>query len=193
VSVEGHRARGCVGHRQGASSRPVGFMMVVRDITDQMRLEDELRDAELRYRALVEGLTEGVVILRDGRIAYANPAAERLCGCARVQLEERAWRDLVSTADVLVTESAIGAVAAGASASEELRCTLLGTGGDPRAEVRVTCLTRFPHPRSFCQRVRRLAGTVRLRPTQGRGTSIESVSRRRSPGGWGWRPPRSWG
>jgi PAS domain S-box-containing protein len=121
----------------GSSSQPVGFMMLVRDVTEQIRLENELRDSERRYRGLVEGLTEGVVIVREGRVVYVNPAAEVLCGQKGPELLGTAWRDRVATGDLLVMESALDAVATGASGSEELRCTIIGADRDQRAEVRV--------------------------------------------------------
>jgi PAS domain S-box-containing protein len=121
----------------GSSSQAVGFMMLVRDVTEQIRLENELRDSERRYRGLVEGLTEGVVIVSGGRIVYVNPAAEELCGQKGPELLGTAWRDRVATGDLLVTESTLDAVAAGAGAGETLRCTILGPDGEQRAEVRV--------------------------------------------------------
>ena len=52
----------------GSSGQPTGFMMIVRDVTEQIRLETQLREAERRYRGLVEGMDEGMVIVKDGRI-----------------------------------------------------------------------------------------------------------------------------
>jgi PAS domain S-box-containing protein len=120
----------------GSSARPLGFMMLVRDITEQDRLEHELRDSESRYRGLVEGLTEGVIIVQDGRIVFANSAAEALCGSQGRELLGAAWRDRVSTRDVLVVEDALESLRGGAG-SEELRCNLLGPDGAERAEVRI--------------------------------------------------------
>lgn len=37
------------------------------------RAEDSLRESRERYRALVEASTEGIALLLDGRIAFANP------------------------------------------------------------------------------------------------------------------------
>jgi PAS domain S-box-containing protein len=125
----------------GSSSRPVGFMMLVRDITEQIRLENELRDSERRYRGLVESLTEGVIILKEGRIVYVNAAAESLCGRKAPELLGGAWRDRVSTGDVLVVEAALDALAAGTSGGEELRCTILGPEGEARADVRIKAAT----------------------------------------------------
>ncbi len=121
----------------GSADVPVGFMMLVRDITEQMRLETELRDSERRYRGLIETLAEGVVLVAAGRIAYANPASEALCGRAPGELAGCAWRDCIATRDLLVMQSALESVTAGSSTALELDCTLLGPDGAPRVEARV--------------------------------------------------------
>jgi PAS domain S-box-containing protein len=121
----------------GATAQPVGFMMVVRDITQQLQLEGELRGSEERYRSLVEGLGEGVLILQQGRLSYANPAAASLCERPAKELEGMCWRELVATADVLVAEEAFSALEGQSGAREDLRLTLVGRDGTPCAEVRI--------------------------------------------------------
>jgi PAS domain S-box-containing protein len=121
----------------GSSSQPVGFMMLVRDITEQIRTENELRDSERRYRGLIESLSEGVIIVKEGRIVYANPAAEALCGGTGATLLGSVLREHVATGDVLVVQSALESLAIGASTGTELTFRLLGPDGLERAEVRV--------------------------------------------------------
>ncbi len=49
-----------------------------QDITDSIQAEAALRESEARYRTFVENATEGVVVIQDGLVEYANPAALRL-------------------------------------------------------------------------------------------------------------------
>ncbi len=51
--------------------------VVLRDVTERKRLEAERAEAEERYRALVELSPDPVILVEDGRFAFANrPAAE---------------------------------------------------------------------------------------------------------------------
>jgi PAS domain S-box-containing protein len=104
-------------------------LILVRDVTDQVRAQNELRESESRYRGLIERLADGVLIVRGGRIAYANRAAELLLEAPGRQLAGTPLRDRVATRDVLVLEERLGAVERGATADDEIACTLVAGGG----------------------------------------------------------------
>jgi PAS domain S-box-containing protein len=59
----------------------VGILGVGIDVTEQVRMEDQLRDSEERFRALVEGGTDLIAILDDDfRVRYASPSHARVLG-----------------------------------------------------------------------------------------------------------------
>ncbi len=56
--------------------------IVMRDVTERRRAARALEEAEARWRALVELCPEAVLLLRDGRYAFANRRAAELVGAA---------------------------------------------------------------------------------------------------------------
>ena len=62
-------------------SNPLRLAVVISDITEQKRAEEELADSEAKYRHLVETTDTGYLILdEEGRVADANLEYVRLTG-----------------------------------------------------------------------------------------------------------------
>ena len=56
------------------------FTGVLLDVTERKKGEQLLQRSESRFRTLVENLSEGVLLLRDDKIEYANKSAQLLLG-----------------------------------------------------------------------------------------------------------------
>ncbi|TAK82473.1 MAG: PAS domain S-box protein [Betaproteobacteria bacterium] len=55
----------------------------LQDVTEQRRAEDELREAELRYRSVFENVVEGIFLVnRKEEVVSGNPALARMLGYA---------------------------------------------------------------------------------------------------------------
>lgn len=61
--------------------------MIVHDVSDRIRAEQQLRESEARFRAVVTGMSEGVVVHdASGAIRVFNPSAERILRLSGAQL-----------------------------------------------------------------------------------------------------------
>ena len=65
------------------SGKACGIRTTVFDITARKRVEQALRESEERYRQLVELSPDAILVLREGRLVFANSAAVRLFGAEK--------------------------------------------------------------------------------------------------------------
>ncbi|MBD2846870.1 PAS domain S-box protein [Paenibacillus sp. IB182496] len=72
---------------------------VLRNITERKAMENALKEAELKYRVLVEEGLVGVYMTQEGRIVYANPQLSELLGYAAGELEGIAVIELIADED----------------------------------------------------------------------------------------------
>lgn len=88
--------------RSDAIALPDGRVVqlaVVFDITRRKEQERELRASEARLRRLVESTPEAIIIAQQGRIVYANPAAERISGYRAAELSRIHYLEMVPPED----------------------------------------------------------------------------------------------
>ncbi|MDQ7785432.1 MAG: PAS domain S-box protein [Desulfomonilaceae bacterium] len=55
------------------------------DVTDRMRIEEDLRRSDERYRSLVEQSVDGIVVVQGGTVRFANPALAGMFGYSNAQ------------------------------------------------------------------------------------------------------------
>jgi len=67
---------------RGADGRALRVSGIAADIDVRKRAEQSLREAEERYRALIEFAPDGLLVHSGGIVEYANPAAARLLRAA---------------------------------------------------------------------------------------------------------------
>ncbi|NTV62366.1 MAG: PAS domain S-box protein [Oscillochloris sp.] len=68
---------------------------IVRDISERRRTSEALRESEQRYRALVENMSQGVLVYQDGRVVFSNPALAQMIDCHIDDLYACPFEDLV--------------------------------------------------------------------------------------------------
>ena len=78
------------------------------DITDQIRIEQQLRESEERYRSVTENLLTGVFIYQDDRFVYCNTRVEEILGLHRDQIIGRpVWEFVHSDDREMIRERAV--------------------------------------------------------------------------------------
>jgi diguanylate cyclase (GGDEF)-like protein/PAS domain S-box-containing protein len=68
-------------------------------ISKQERAEEEMKKSEEKYRLVVENVHDGITVLQDGVIKYANPRESEITGYERDSLMERPYGDLIHSDD----------------------------------------------------------------------------------------------
>jgi PAS domain S-box-containing protein len=84
---------GCLKVKDSAG-QPLGLLATGRDITEYRRAELALREIEERQRYVTENISEGLALLIDGRLTYANQALASLLGYELNELEAMEFTEL---------------------------------------------------------------------------------------------------
>lgn len=66
------------------------IMSIARDITDRKRAEEDIRVAEMRYRALIENAPDGIALISaEGSFIYLSPSGEKLTGYTGLEIQKQ--------------------------------------------------------------------------------------------------------
>jgi PAS domain S-box-containing protein len=64
-----------------------GNLLIIRDISEHRRIEQTIKDSELRYRTLVDQSNDGILIIQDGICKFANRTFLNICGYSNSEIE----------------------------------------------------------------------------------------------------------
>lgn len=59
---------------------PNQALTIVRDITAQLKADQDLKESEIKYRNVVERANDGIVVIQDQLVKYVNPMAMKIGG-----------------------------------------------------------------------------------------------------------------
>ncbi|MFA5056430.1 MAG: PAS domain S-box protein [Dehalococcoidia bacterium] len=80
-----------------AEGKPSAIVNVIRDITERKRIEQALMESEAKYRTLVEQSEQGICILQNGRIVFANNGLAKINGYSLKELYNMSPEELLDT------------------------------------------------------------------------------------------------
>lgn len=126
---------------RGHGEEPSGFLLVIQDVSEHVRVETQLRDAEVRSRGILEDLPGGVALVAEGRIVYANAAMRALLHVSEMEAAGFAILTRIATTHVLLVREALTRIAsAGGDPDAEATVTLLDAAGRPGREARFVAI-----------------------------------------------------
>lgn len=84
-------------------SGQVHSLGIFMDITDKKRVEEEIKETKEKYRLLVERGSDGILILQDELIVFANKQAARIFGYPIEEFTGKPMRSFISRAQLRKT------------------------------------------------------------------------------------------
>jgi PAS domain S-box-containing protein len=83
---------------KGENGEPIGFVNVVRDITERKRMEEALRESEARFRGILKNSLDMIysLNLRTGKYEYVSPASGKIFGYSPEEFVALSADELVS-------------------------------------------------------------------------------------------------
>ncbi|MBR7798902.1 response regulator [Undibacterium fentianense] len=77
-----------------------GTVWVVMDISARRQLEDDLHRSEYNYRLLIDNVTEGIIVVQNAKIAFANRIIQTLTGYSHEELIGMSFTSSIYAEDV---------------------------------------------------------------------------------------------
>ena len=81
--------------------KPFGVLFNAWDITDRRRVEEALRESEEKYRVVAEGASDGIAVIREGRLEYVNPCLAHMAGYSLEELSGASFIEFISKESVV--------------------------------------------------------------------------------------------
>jgi len=72
---------------------------VIEKVVSEKKISDSLREAEEKYRMVVENADEGIAVVQDGMLQFCNPKMTDIIGYTQTELIARPFVDFVYPAD----------------------------------------------------------------------------------------------
>lgn len=74
-------------------------IVAIRDISEQVKIEEDIKDREAKYSSVVNNSQEGIFVIQDLKLKYVNPAMERISGYSQEELLAVSYENLVHADD----------------------------------------------------------------------------------------------
>jgi two-component system sporulation sensor kinase A len=76
----------------------IGIQTIMRDVTERREMEEKLRDNEEKLRAITVSANDAILLIDDkGEFSYWNPAAEKMFGYTKEEVENKVMYELIAS------------------------------------------------------------------------------------------------
>ncbi|MCM3585897.1 EAL domain-containing protein [Mesobacillus maritimus] len=82
------------------NGKVIGVYSIIKDVTELKQAEQELLEAEAKYRSLVEHSLVGVYILQDNRMVYVNPGLCEIIGYSYEEAITKSLDEIIHPDDI---------------------------------------------------------------------------------------------
>ena len=132
------------------SGKRIGWVSIVRDISERKRAEKALRESEEKYRILVEQANDGILIVQDGMIKFANRRLAEANGRTVEELVNTNFLDYVRPDEVPIVANRYRQRFAGEDVEQVYETVLLHKEGyEIPVEVNAGAITYQERPAIF--------------------------------------------
>ncbi|VVB90860.1 Methanogenesis regulatory histidine kinase FilI [uncultured archaeon] len=112
-----------------------GFLEIQHDITERKRAEEALQQSEEKYRTLIDNIQDGVFLIQDAKIQFANEAFARMAGYTVEEITGKDFRELVAPEDLEIVADRYHRRQAGEDVPHEYEFCALHKDGKTRIFV----------------------------------------------------------
>lgn len=99
------------------------------DVHERKQMEEAIRVNETRFRVLTETITAGILIHRQGKFLYVNPAGAAITGYSREEIQQMTFQDIIHPDFLELVRQRAQARHSGADASSRYEIKIMTRSG----------------------------------------------------------------
>lgn len=108
------------------------ILAIARDIGERKRAEGRLRESEEKYRIVVDNASEGIAVIQDATIKFANARTMEILGHSQQELTSRPFIEFIHPDDMPMVMERYKSRVKGERSSESTRFRVIHASGSTR-------------------------------------------------------------
>jgi len=128
----------CSGTRLKEGGENAGIVVIARDVTERKRMEEALLESEENYRSLIGDIQDGVFVIQDERIQFANDAFTTIVGYSAKEAVGMKFQHFIAPEDLEMVIDRYRRRQAGEDVPKEYEFCMLHKDGKTRVNVNMS-------------------------------------------------------